>query len=302
MNKVLLDKSKGHIIFGALKYHTMKKTVVLFMALLGYFGVSVAQTCTPSGAFGDPGLYPKPLPSFAVGSGPATPLTLTFVFPTDTAATIAGFTVRMYFTKFTPDSTGAPPGMDFAMSTLNQTSYSVVGSTKPRGCGKLSGNATQNGIYNVFVRSGVEGYFLAPMDIPFTQIHSGDTISFNDSRLTQIPGASDAIARFRKITLSEPMQTGTSIDEALAGEINFSVHPNPISDQSHVSFNLSTEQTVKLSILDMMGRTVVTLVNEKLFGEQAISLSDLKSTIAPGLYIIRVQISGREFSRKLSIN
>ncbi|MBX7140574.1 MAG: T9SS type A sorting domain-containing protein [Chitinophagales bacterium] len=78
------------------------------------------------------------------------------------------------------------------------------------------------------------------------------------------------------------------------------VYPNPASDISRVAFNVLQPGDVQVYVSDATGKKVLTLVDEKLaFGpyEKSVNVSGL----APGMYLVTVQIGSSSVTQKLSV-
>ena len=77
--------------------------------------------------------------------------------------------------------------------------------------------------------------------------------------------------------------------------------PNPFSAETVVTFELPTTSAVRLDILDLFGRTIMTLIDEKkAAGNYSVSLSarTLKELV-PGMYFYRMTSMGESVTRKM---
>jgi hypothetical protein len=90
----------------------------------------------------------------------------------------------------------------------------------------------------------------------------------------------------------------SGVNELYAGDEALHIMPNPNSGSFKVVFNSAPNKTVSISIIDMQGRTVFTndlgMTNTK---EVAVSAN----SIAPGNYIVSVNIDGIVATRKITI-
>jgi hypothetical protein len=78
------------------------------------------------------------------------------------------------------------------------------------------------------------------------------------------------------------------------------IYPNPASDISRIAFNVLEPGEVNVFVSDAAGRKVATLVNESLsFGPYEESLD--VSGLAPGMYLVTVQIGNSSVTQKLSV-
>lgn len=82
-------------------------------------------------------------------------------------------------------------------------------------------------------------------------------------------------------------------------------YPNPFNPTTHISFSLPQTQHVRLSIYNMRGQLVKTLVNEKLKAGQNTLTWDGKDNrgnpVATGIYSYRIQSNGQSISRKMML-
>lgn len=91
------------------------------------------------------------------------------------------------------------------------------------------------------------------------------------------------------------------IDESLASTINFNVYPNPVEDNSIISFNILEKQKVELKIYDLVGREVSSLFNGNLnAGEHQYSVVD-KTDLSAGVYFITLYVDRQRFTKKLIV-
>ncbi len=73
---------------------------------------------------------------------------------------------------------------------------------------------------------------------------------------------------------------------------NFKVYPNPFSEKLAISYELVHNQKVRIQLLDMMGRTVSTLVNDvQSSGSKHLEIR--QSELAAGVYLLQIQIGDR---------
>jgi hypothetical protein len=79
------------------------------------------------------------------------------------------------------------------------------------------------------------------------------------------------------------------------------IYPNPVTGESVISFQTKTSGKVDLSIFDMQGRKIATLLNEKLHvGRHTIPVSNLLPS--SGIYFCKLQTSDGILTKKLIVN
>lgn len=92
-------------------------------------------------------------------------------------------------------------------------------------------------------------------------------------------------------------------DKFYESESNFNVYPNPTAGNANVSVNLLKDSEVKVTVLDMMGREVAVLADGKYNqGEQEFEFNPTTHNAANGLYLIKLSVNGRDYTKKLIYN
>lgn len=97
--------------------------------------------------------------------------------------------------------------------------------------------------------------------------------------------------------------SGTSsagMDE-LANSIYFSIYPNPVEENSIITFNLIEKQKVQLKVYDVLGREVNDLYSGELnSGEHQFAISE-KSSLRAGVYFVQLNVGTHSFTKKLIV-
>jgi len=122
------------------------------------------------------------------------------------------------------------------------------------------------------------------------------------SPLLTISTASDALLGVNTKTVSyasrqlanhDAVPTVKGIDNSL------SLYPNPASGYIYLSYNNADDQTVCTSLIDMLGREVAVIANQKSQG--VTNLTYNTSSLAKGSYFVRLQSADETVTRKLVI-
>lgn len=94
-------------------------------------------------------------------------------------------------------------------------------------------------------------------------------------------------------TISNPL----SISEPEL-DIDANIYPNPITDETVVSYQLEKAETVSISVIDQLGRTCFTLLeNEKQTGgDYTLELSG--EDLTPGVYLLQITTADGQVSKK----
>lgn len=95
-------------------------------------------------------------------------------------------------------------------------------------------------------------------------------------------------------SLAEP----TSMEEAMKAALQFNLFPNPAADFCEANFTLNQAEKVTINLLDMQGRTVSMLLDEKMeSGKQELKIS--LEGLATGLYFLEMQTQEGAFLHKI---
>ncbi|MBL0104786.1 MAG: T9SS type A sorting domain-containing protein [Bacteroidetes bacterium] len=90
-----------------------------------------------------------------------------------------------------------------------------------------------------------------------------------------------------------------NVDEAEDVQIGFAIYPNPTNSSSTIEFVLSKEQPVQLTIKDLLGKTIASVLNERLgAGYHTVSTP----TLAKGIYMIDLVSGNKHHVRRLIVS
>lgn len=94
--------------------------------------------------------------------------------------------------------------------------------------------------------------------------------------------------------------TSSGIDE-LENSIDFNIYPNPLEENSFITFSLIEKQKVGLKIFDVLGREVSNLFSGDLnAGEHQYTVSE-KLSFGAGIYFIQLNVGLHSFTKKLIV-
>lgn len=93
----------------------------------------------------------------------------------------------------------------------------------------------------------------------------------------------------------------TSINEDIAANLQLGIHPNPITSNSVISFNLIEVSTIQISVYDALGN-IVTAANQQKFdiGSHQIAL-DKELFKSSGIYLIKILVNDQIITRKVVV-
>jgi hypothetical protein len=96
---------------------------------------------------------------------------------------------------------------------------------------------------------------------------------------------------------------GVSTGEELANAINFNIAPNPFNASSELSYQLVNASNITVTVTDLLGRTISTLVNQNQnAGNYSVNVDKNALGLTNGIYFIKVQIDNQSFVKKIMVN
>jgi hypothetical protein len=78
----------------------------------------------------------------------------------------------------------------------------------------------------------------------------------------------------------------------LKSETKFSAYPNPVQNRLTVSYTLTRQEQVTVSLLDVTGKLILPLINEVQNAGTVTRSFDLKGNVQPGLYFLAIDKGG----------
>ncbi|WP_299111227.1 Omp28-related outer membrane protein [uncultured Winogradskyella sp.] len=162
-------------------------------------------------------------------------------------------------------------------------------------------------VYNHVGRALLGGFNGQAGSIP-TVINAGDTVSY-DFNYT-IPSTSDQDNMHIVVVVIDPNDGSivsaaqSSVTQALSveevsGIDSIKIYPNPAKDLINVAFDASNGD-YKITVTDMLGRTVINKSYEGLFGNQNIELP--VNQLNAGHYIMNINDGSASYSTKFIVN
>lgn len=96
------------------------------------------------------------------------------------------------------------------------------------------------------------------------------------------------------------VRAGLNITEKGASLNAFSISPNPAIDYANLSFNLSEATNVQVTVVDALGRTVLTVADENMTsGSHDIRVNT--ASLASGVYLIKVATNDGSITERISV-
>jgi PKD repeat protein len=89
--------------------------------------------------------------------------------------------------------------------------------------------------------------------------------------------------------------------EAFETKIGLDIYPNPSSGVVNIDFALNEKHNVAISVTDLLGRTVESISSKQYpVGDVKLAIAE-KTTYAPGVYLVNLNIDGNMISKKIVI-
>lgn len=261
------------------------KKISLILFLISH--LAYAQCNVDNSTSSTKGLYPNPLPGGSLSVPYSQSVTMVFPTRSDTTISIPGFgsqSFTAYYTSFQVQQvSGIPQGLSMPLSSCNQANctYSINQNQTNRGCMLLSGTPTESGTFQVTTTNYANGYTIMPFTIPITGPNAGDTLSFDDPRINNIPGLSGVIAGFRTQTFSTSLQILTTSTSKPSFIAEASIYPNPGKNSTLKWMGIGETQ---IQIVNTLG-SIVFKTQVHANGENAVELPNLPN----GLYFVKIQ-------------
>ena len=91
--------------------------------------------------------------------------------------------------------------------------------------------------------------------------------------------------------------------ENVSSNLNFMVFPNPVEENTIITFNLMEQQNVLITLTDILGRNVSIINNGDLnAGEHRFNINNKDMALGKGIYIVKLVANERLFTKKLIVN
>ena len=93
----------------------------------------------------------------------------------------------------------------------------------------------------------------------------------------------------------------TGVNEIADNGFDFMVYPNPMSDAGIIAYKLDNAATVKASVIDIAGKEIAVLKEEKqMAGSYTVDMGK-QIDLAKGIYFARVSVNGANYTKKFVI-
>ncbi|MBI5217318.1 MAG: T9SS type A sorting domain-containing protein [Bacteroidia bacterium] len=90
-------------------------------------------------------------------------------------------------------------------------------------------------------------------------------------------------------------------DQDIADNLDFTFYPNPLTDNSVLSFNVLKQDRVSVEIYDVLGKKISTVVNDRLnAGNYTYNLSR-ETFYSSGVYFVKVMLGNQLITKKITV-
>jgi hypothetical protein len=140
--------------------------------------------------------------------------------------------------------------------------------------------------------------FIWPLPFDFTPTNSAFAFAGDDGYpIGDINWYGADVRKAFEDGLENPM---TGLSKPQAEGFNVVTYPNPVRSNSRISYTLSDNSKVKLSVYNVVGKEVRTLVNTtQSAGQHEVNFD--ASSLPSGMYICRIQIGNKSVIQKISV-
>jgi hypothetical protein len=251
----------------------MKKTYLFLTLVAALFSVHVnAQTCTPDPTvLNDPGIHPDSATNFVSGTvGQPYSQNITVVVPQDTQVLPPPLPAIPFDSIRMTGISNLPPGLTYMCAgTSNPTSLCTwLGNTN--GCAAIYGTPTTAGTYSLVI--SVDAFV------------GGSTV------------ANSFTVTYYKITINPAVGIGENAN------VNFDVKqnaPNPFTNKTNVRFTLPSEDKVKFTVYNMLGKLVMEKKIDGIKGENELEIDG--KNFSGGMYFYSVEFKGKTVTRRMMV-
>jgi len=89
--------------------------------------------------------------------------------------------------------------------------------------------------------------------------------------------------------------------------VNFELsqnYPNPVNEETYISFKLRNKQNITISIYNILGKKVMDVINNQSydFGKHVVKISIKDSNLSKGVYFYKLQIGNETETKKMVVN
>ena len=126
--------------------------------------------------------------------------------------------------------------------------------------------------------------------------------------LSAVAGSSSVLVKFRftsnggnNIYVDDINISSTAGVDELENTLGFNVYPNPAEDNTVIAFVLTESHNADVRIFDVLGQEVTRIhTGELSAGQHQYTIAD-HTTLSSGVYFVRLNIDGRNFTKKLIV-
>lgn len=95
--------------------------------------------------------------------------------------------------------------------------------------------------------------------------------------------------------------SSSSINEDIVNNMNLNIHPNPITQNSTISFSLIESSNIQISVYDVIGNLVTDAISEK-FGSGNLQISLEKELFkSSGMYFVKILVNDQIITKKVIV-
>jgi hypothetical protein len=142
--------------------------------------------------------------------------------------------------------------------------------------------------------------FFAPQ-MPIDMLHSGVTgkTTWNNTsgNLIHFGFTTNDEMQLYYYMYTNALPATTSLHEATKSAFDFVIYPNPMSEMGTIAYKLDNAATVKATILDITGKEIAVLAEEKA-AAGSYNLDMGQKSLSAGIYFARLSVDGNTYTKK----
>ncbi len=90
-------------------------------------------------------------------------------------------------------------------------------------------------------------------------------------------------------------------DNILLQDLQFNIQPNPVSDNTIISFNLTKSENVKLNVMNLLGQEMINVADGNLSAGQYKYVVNRADFGNAGFYIVKINVDGNIITKKIIV-
>ena len=175
----------------------------------------------------------------------------------------------------------------FATSHPGRVHFYIADDYGTTACGTLNNFASNMPVSTIFSSSNINMSDYGAYGMPKVVVLAGSDhhiyYNENDNKIN-FPGVQTAI--------SDALSTPLGIEQSVSNEFEISSYPNPVNNVLHVSYARTQSTIINFTIVDVLGKVVLSIEESLSYSEEKLIKSINVSTLNDGNYFLKVSSEG----------